>query len=200
MRKINLLPWREERRREAQRNFLILLVAAALIAAGLVFAVQQYYAARIDNQNDRNQYLRNQIAQLDREIARIEQLDETRARLIERKRVIEDLQANRTLMVRLFEQLVRTVPDGIKLLNARQVDDQITISGLSQSNARVSTYLRNLESAGVLHEPQLQIIESETDESTQQLPYSFRVEATVAPPEQYEEQAQSDESGTEAAQ
>jgi type IV pilus assembly protein PilN len=198
MRTINLLPWREERRREAQRNFLMLLVFAAIAAAGIVFAVNQYYATRIDNQNQRNQYLEQEIAKLDRQIARIEQLDETRARLIERKRVIEELQANRTLMVRLFQQLVETVPSGIRLLNVRQVDNQITITGNSQSNARVSTYLRNLEAAGVLHEPQLRIIEAEGEEADAQMPFTFTVEAVVAPPEQYaEDQAGA---GMEAAQ
>jgi type IV pilus assembly protein PilN len=198
MRTINLLPWREERRKEAQRNFLILLALAAIVAAGLVFAVNQYYASRIENQDARNQYLEQEIAKLDRQIARIERLDETRARLIERKRVIEDLQANRTLMVRLFQQLVETVPSGIRLLNVRQQDDQITITGNSQSNARVSTYLRNLESAGVLHEPQLRIIEAEGEDTDAQMPYMFRVEAVVATPEQYEGPQAGN--GTEAGQ
>lgn len=193
MRTINLLPWREERRREAQRNFLIMLGFAAIAAVGIVFVVNQYYAARIDNQNERNQYLEQEIAKLDRQIARIEQLDETRARLIERKRVLEGLQASRTLMVRLFQQLVETVPSGIRLLNVRQVDDDITITGNSESNARVSTYLRNLEAAGVLHEPQLRIIEAEGEQTDSQMPYTFSVEAVVAPPEQYAA------AGTEAA-
>lgn len=197
MRKINLLPWREELRREAQRNFMILLIVAAVVAAGCVFAVNRYFEAQISNQNQRNAYLNTEIAKLDRQIARIAELDETRSRLLERKRVIEDLQANRTLMVRLFDQLVRTVPTGIRLLNARQVGDQITITGTSQSNARVSTYLRNLEASGVLHDPQLRIIEAETDETDSQMPYMFTVAATVAPPETVDGETQN---GTEAAE
>jgi len=183
MRKINLLPWREERRREAQRNFIILLVAAAVAAALCVFLVNRYFESRISHQNERNSYLRAEIGKLDRQIARIEELDEIRARLIERKRVIEQLQANRTLMVRLFQELVETVPTGIRLLNARQVENQITISGISQSNARVSTYLRNLEAADVLHDPQLRIIEAGADETNTEMPFGFTVVATVAPPE-----------------
>jgi len=197
MRKINLLPWREELRREAQRNFMILLIVAAVAAAGCVFAVNRYFDAQISNQNQRNAYLNTEIAKLDRQIARIAELDETRSRLLERKRVIEDLQANRTLMVRLFDQLVRTVPTGIRLLNARQVGDQITITGTSQSNARVSTYLRNLEASGVLHDPQLRIIEAETEETDSQMPYMFTVAATVAPPETVDDETQT---GTEAAE
>lgn len=197
MRKINLLPWREELRREAQRNFMILLIVAAVAAAGIVFAVNRYFDAQISNQNQRNAYLTAEIAKLDRQIARIAELDETRSRLLERKQVIEDLQANRTLMVRLFDQLVRTVPTGIRLLNARQVGDQITITGTSQSNARVSTYLRNLEASGVLHNPQLRIIEAETEETDSQMPYMFTVAATVAPPETVDDEPQT---GTEAAE
>lgn len=198
MRKINLLPWREELRHQAQRNFMIMLVLAALIAAGCVFAVNRYFEAQIGNQNDRNAYLRTEITKLDRQIARIERLDETRSRLLERKRVIEDLQASRTLMVRLFDQLVRTVPTGIRLLNARQQDDEITLRGTSQSNARVSTYLRNLEAAGVLHEPRLRIIEAETDDTDSTMPYMFEVSATVAPPETVAENESQD--GTEAGE
>lgn len=189
MRKINLLPWREELRREAQRNFMIMLVLAALVAAACVFAVNRYFEAQISNQNERNAYLNTEIAKLDRQIARIEQLDETRNRLLERKKVIEDLQANRTLMVRLFDQLVRTVPSGIRLLSARQVGAEITLDGSSQSNARVSTFLRNLESSNVLHEPRLVIIEAEAEATDPQMPYMFTVAAKVAPPETVEETA-----------
>ena len=192
MRKINLLPWREELRREAQRNFIIMLVLAALLAAGFVFAVNSYFEAQISNQNERNAFLKTEITKLDRKIARIEQLDETRSRLLERKRVIEELQANRTLMVRLFDQMVRTVPTGIRLLNARQVGDQITIRGTSQSQARVSTYLRNIEAAGVLHEPRLRIIEAETTDTDSTMPYMFELSATVAAPETADENARQD--------
>ena len=181
MRNINLLPWREERRKEAQRNFIILLVLGALVAAACVFLVSRYYEARIEYQGERNNFLRTEIGKLDRQIARIEQLDETRSRLIERKRVIEELQANRTLMVRLFQELVETVPTGIRLLNARQLEDQITISGISQSNARVSTYLRNIEAASVMHDPQLRIIEADADSTTAEMPFGFTIVASVGP-------------------
>jgi len=140
--------------------------------------------------------LNSEIAKVDRQIVRIDQLDETRSRLLDRKQVIENLQAKSTLMVRLFDQLVRTVPTGIRLLNARQVGDQITINGVSQSNARVSTYLRNLEASGALHDPQLRIIEAETDETDSQMPYMFSVAATVAPPETVEDKTTN---ATEAA-
>lgn len=181
MRRINLLPWREERRRERQRNFLILLFGAALLAAVIVFLVTRIYEARIETQNERNQFLQAEIEKLDRKIARIDKLDETRKRLLERKRVIEELQANRTLMVRLFDQLVRTVPSGIRLTSAQQAGNELTIAGTSESQARVSSYLRNLESSPILHEPQLRIIEAENDDA--QMPFTFSVQVTLAPPE-----------------
>ncbi|MEM1082014.1 MAG: PilN domain-containing protein [Pseudomonadota bacterium] len=186
MRKINLLPWREELRQEKQRSFLLLLALTALIAGGLVYAGKEYFQGQIDGQIDRNNYLRAEISKLDEEIARIEQLDETRTQLINRKNVIEDLQANRSLMVHLFDQLVRTVPTGIRLLNVRQVGDQLTVTGTSQSSGRVSTYMRNLEESEFLHNPSLQIIEAETDETDREMPYSFGLTFTLASPSQIE--------------
>lgn len=184
MRTINLLPWREKSRQKAQKKFVATLGLTALVAAVVVLGVIRYHDARIANQNNRNQYLQSEIAKLDRQIVDIEEAEEVRSRLLQRKRVIEELQANRSLMVRMFDQLVRSLPDGVRLINARQVGDQITISGVTQSEARVSSYLRNLEASPVLHEPNLRIIESETAETDAQLPYGFRVEAKVGLPRQ----------------
>jgi len=193
MRTINLLPWREELRRERQRNFMIMLVLAAVIAAACVFAVNRYFDARIGNQEGRNSYLKAEIAKLDRQIERINTLDQTRERLLDRKRVIEDLQASRTLMVRLFDQLVRTVPTGIRLVTVSQTGNTITIEGLSQSQARVSTYLRNIAESEVLHAPQLRIIEVEADAADPQMPYRFSLRATVAPPETFDDNLEGEE-------
>ena len=186
MRKINLLPWREELRKEQQRNFLLVLLLTGVAAAALVYLGQRYFDGQIDGQRDRNQYLRSEITKLDQQIERIEALDETRNRLIDRKNVIEDLQANRSLMVHLFDQLVRTVPTGIRLLNVRQVGDQLTVTGTSQSSGRVSTYLRNLEESEYLHNPVLQIIEAETEETDREMPFAFGLTFTLASPAQLE--------------
>ena len=186
MRQINLLPWREEQRQERQRNFLITMAVVAALAAGAVFGVKSYFDAEIAGQNARNNYLRAEIGKLDQQIARIEQLDETRQRLIDRKDVIEDLQANRTLMVHLFDQLVRTVPEGIRLLTVQQAGDTLTIDGTAQSSARVSTYLRNLEASEFLHDPTLRIVEAEAEETDRELPYRFSVRARLSSPESNE--------------
>lgn len=193
MHTINLLPWRDELRRERQRNFMVLLLLAAIVAAACVYAVNQYFDARISNQEGRNSYLKAEIVKLDRQISRINALDQTRESLLERKRVIEDLQASRTLMVRLFDQLVRTVPTGIRLVTVSQTANTITIEGLSQSQARVSTYLRNIEQSEVLHVPQLRIIEVVTNAEDPQMPYRFSLRATVAPPEILEDDLEGEE-------
>ncbi len=195
MRKINLLPWREELRQEQQKNFLILLFLTAAAAAGLVYLGIQYFNGQIEGQDGRNNFLRAEITKLDDQIARIEQLDETRNQLINRKNVIEDLQANRSLMVHLFDQLVRTVPTGIRLLNVRQVGDQLTVTGTSQSSGRVSTYMRNLEESEFLHNPALQIIEAEADETDREMPFSFGLTFTLASPQQLERSEATDAEG-----
>ena len=189
MRKTNLLPWREEQRQEQQKNFLLLLVLVAIVAAALVYLANRYFDGQIQGQRDRNQYLQAEIVKLDQQIERIEQLDETRNRLIDRKNVIEDLQANRSLMVHLFDQLVRTVPTGIRLTNVRQVGDQLTVNGTTQSSGRVSTYLRNLEESEYLHNPQLRIIEeaeSDSELASREMPFEFSLTFTLASPVQIE--------------
>lgn len=186
MPKINLLPWREERRKERQRNFNAALLVCAAIAGLLVLAAHQIYDGRISGQVERNNYLTSEIRQLDRAIARIERLEETRSRLIARKEVIERLQANRTLMVHLFDQLVRTAPSGMRLTGVRQAEEDLFITGTSQSSARVSSYLRNLESSDYLHDPRLRIVEAEVAGTDSELPFGFGVNVRLAPPDEEE--------------
>ena len=121
---------------------------AALAGVVLWFLVNTYYNNQIDGQNERNAFLQEQIKQLDAQITEIEELDRQRARLLARKEAIEQLQANRSQMVHLFDSLVRTIPDGVVLTSIKQEGEKLTLEGLSQSNARVSTYMRNLEGSG----------------------------------------------------
>lgn len=192
MARINLLPWREELRQERQRQFYIALGATAL-GAGLVFvAVMMFYNGRIENQEDRNRYLETEIRKLDRQIERIAELEETRDRLLARKEVIERLQKDRTLMVHLFDQLVRTVPSGIRLTSVQQQGNELTINGMTQSNARVSTYLRNLEASAWFHDHDLRIVEVEGEENDGSVDpdarYRFRVQVDLRPPNENDEQ------------
>ena len=180
MARINLLPWRAERRKLRQKDFLGMLGLA--VAAGVLasFLVVSWYNSRIGNQNARNEYLKGEIAKVDAQIKEIEELDKKKAKLLARKEVIEQLQANRSQMVHLFDSLVRTIPDGVSLTSIKQEGDILTLGGRSQSNARVSTYMRNLESSGWMTNPDLNIIEAKAGNPG--LPYEFNLKVKLANP------------------
>jgi type IV pilus assembly protein PilN len=180
MARINLLPWREERRKLRQKEFGVMLGLGALAGVVLWFLVNSYYNAQIDGQNERNAYLQQQIAEVETRITEIDELDRQKARLLARKEVIEQLQANRSQMVHLFDSLVRTIPDGVVLTSIKQEGEKLTLEGRSQSNARVSTYMRNLEGSGWMTKPDLSIIEA-TD-GTPGLPYAFTLAVLLANP------------------
>jgi type IV pilus assembly protein PilN len=180
MARINLLPWRAERRKQRQKEFMAMLGLSAVAGVVLWFLVNSYYNAQISGQNDRNAYLQQQIAQVDTQIKEIEELDKKKAKLLARKEVIEQLQANRSQMVHLFDQLVRTIPDGVILTSIKQEGDKLTLEGRSQSNARVSTYMRQLESSGWMSKPDLSVIEAK--EGDPGLPYTFTLSVLLANP------------------
>lgn len=181
MARINLLPWREERRKVRQKEFMTMLGVAALGAVLLSFLMVNYFSRQIDGENARIAYVKDQIAKVDQQIKEIEELDKKKARLLARKQVIEQLQANRSQMVHLFDSLVRTIPDGVVLTSLKQDGDKLTLEGRSQSNARVSTYMRNLEGAGWMTKPDLSIIEAK-DGGDPGLPYAFTLSVTLANP------------------
>lgn len=181
MARINLLPWRAERRKLRQKEFLTLLGMAALAAAVLSFLIISYFNGQISGQKERNAYLGDQIAQVDKQIVEIDELDRKKAKLLARKEVIEQLQANRSQMVHLFDSLVRTIPDGVMLSSIKQEGDLLTLEGRSQSNARVSTYMRNLEGSGWMTKPDLSIIEARGEDKG--LPYAFTLQVKLANPD-----------------
>jgi type IV pilus assembly protein PilN len=181
MARINLLPWRAERRKQRQKEFMTMLGATALGAVLLSFLIVNYYSRQIDGENTRISFVKDEIAKVDQQIKEIEQLDQKKAKLLARKEVIEQLQSNRSQMVHLFDSLVRTIPDGVVLTSLKQDGDKLTLEGRSQSNARVSTYMRNLEGAGWMTKPELSIIEAK-DGGDPGLPYSFNLTVTLANP------------------
>ena len=185
MARINLLPWRAERRKQRQKEFGLMLGLAALAGFVLWFLVNSYYNAQIEGQQARNAYLDQQIARVDEKIKEIDELDRQRARLLARKEVIEKLQASRSQMVHLFDSLVRTIPDGVMLTSLKQEGERLTLEGRSQSNARVSTYMRNLEGSGWMTRPELSIIEARPAQGAAPnpgLPYAFTLTVTLANP------------------
>jgi type IV pilus assembly protein PilN len=180
MARINLLPWRAERRKQRQKEFMTMLGLAALAGVVLSFLIISYYNGQISGQQERNAYLDQQIQAVDSKIKEIEELDRKKAKLLARKEVIEQLQANRSQMVHLFDSLVRTIPDGVILSSIKQEGEKLTLEGRSQSNARVSTYMRNLEGSGWMTKPDLSIIEAKGDDKG--LPFAFTLAVTLANP------------------
>ena len=180
MARINLLPWRAERRKQRQQDFIKMVGVSVIAAIALAFLIISYHNGQIDGQKERNAYLEQQITEVDAAITEIEKLDEQKARLLARKEVIEELQANRSQMVHLFDSLVRTIPDGVVLTAIKQDSQTLTLDGRAQSNARVSTYLRNLEGSGWMSNPDLSIIEAAGDDKA--LPYQFTLSVKLANP------------------
>ncbi len=180
--RINLLPWREERRKHRQKEFLILLGASAIAAVLLSFLIVAYYNAQISGQNERNGYLQTQIDSVKKQIEEIKLLDEQKARLLSRKQIIEELQADRSQMVHLFDSLVRTIPDGVVLTSIKQSGDQLSLAGIAQSNTRVSTYLSNLESSGWMRSPDLAKIQAIPEPADPNLSFAFELSVVTGNP------------------
>lgn len=192
MARINLLPWRAERRKAREREFYSMLGFAALGGVLLSALIWFYYDAQISGQTERNAFLTTEIDKVKAQNEEIKELDKKKDRLLARKKVIEELQANRSQMVHLFDSLVRTIPDGVALTNIKQDGDILTLEGRSQSNARVSAYMRNLEGSGWMTNPDLSIIEAKSQDKTGQpaasaadttaLPYVFTLKVKLANP------------------
>jgi type IV pilus assembly protein PilN len=180
MTKINLLPWRQERRAQRQKEYLTILGATGLLAAAVAFGVIKYYDGLIANQNDRNAYLTEEIKALEVKIAEIAELEKKRDHLLNRKQVIEQLQANRSQMVHLFDQLVRTIPEGVKLNTIKQNGESLTLDGVAQSSARVASYMRSLEGSGWMTAPDVSIIEAKGADKL--LPFQFTLSVTLTKP------------------
>lgn len=157
---INLLPWREELRKQRQRNFGLAAMGAVLTAAAIIATTNWIYSNRIKFQIKRNDRLQAEIVQLEQKITAIQELETTKARLLDRMDIIEKLQASRPEVVHLFEELVRAVPNGVHLQSVRQAGDRITIEGIAQSSTRVSAFMRNLDSSEWLTDPGLNVVET----------------------------------------
>ena len=152
---INLLPWREELRKRRQKEFLATIAAAVVLAIGVVFLVHLQFNSMLKYQETRNQFLEQQIAELDKKIAEIKELDAEKQRLLARMRIIQQLQASRPEIVHLFDELVATLPDGVFFNKVDQQGRRLTLEGVAQSNARVSSLMRQLEDSAWLQKPEL---------------------------------------------
>lgn len=168
MARINLLPWREQQREERKKRFLAALAATLIAALLVVLLADRYLDAAIERQNARNEFVRKEIAQLDIQIKEIKALRERRQQLVERMKIIQDLQGNRPVTARVFDQLVRTLPDGVYFTGLKMTGRSIAIVGGAESNNRVSNLMRNLDGSDWLEAPNLNEVKAMTSGALEQ--------------------------------
>tara|TARA_R110002050_G_scaffold269917_2_gene412491 strand:- start:22953 stop:23516 length:564 start_codon:yes stop_codon:yes gene_type:complete len=159
MPRINLLPWREERRQERQQQFLTAIGLSLIVAVAIFYAALMYADSLLEEQNQRNAFLKKEIALMDRTIAEISTLEAERTRLLARMNVIQELQTSRPKVVKVLDALVRTLPDGIYLEKLTRRGDSLILDGVAQSNARVSVFMQQLDSNQELTESTLSVIQ-----------------------------------------
>ena len=177
---INLLPWRAERRKQREREFYMQLAAAFVAGLGVLLLWGFWMGQRIDNQNDRNAYLQTEIKDLDVRIAKIKDLEQVREHLLARKQIIEQLQADRSQMVHLFDELVKTIPSSARLSGLKQNGQALSLDGVAQSNASVAEYMRNIESSQWMGHADLRKTENSHDSS--RMPYTFDLDVALSRP------------------
>ena len=168
MARINLLPWREQLREERKQRFLVTLAGVLIVAGGIVFLADQYLNAAITQQNARNEFIRNEISALDSRIKEISELKTRRQQLVERMKIIQDLQGNRPIAARIFDQLVRTLPDGVYFTDVKMSGKSVSIEGAAESNNLVSSLMRNQDASDWLAAPNLTEVKAVSAEKLDQ--------------------------------
>ncbi len=161
MARINLLPWRDELRKEQRKQFTFIAAGSAVLMLMVILYVHLYIGGLISNQNSRNKYLQQQISDVESKIKQIEDLEKQKQQLLARMKVIEQLQQNRPAVVHLFESLAKAVPDGLYLTSVKQSGTSLTIEGVAQSNARVSSFMRSLDHSRWFENPVLDVIQAQ---------------------------------------
>lgn len=166
MARINLLPWREEQRKQRQREFGVMIAGALFFTLLLGVYAHMHISGMIDHQKARNGFLKKEIAEMDQKIKEIKELENTKAKLLARINIIQELQSSRPEIVHLFDELVTRTPEGAYLTDVKQIGKLVTIDGRAQSNARVSSYMRNIDASAWLGSPNLQVIENKDKTGT----------------------------------
>ncbi|SDS81562.1 type IV pilus assembly protein PilN [Halopseudomonas litoralis] len=162
MARINLLPWREQLREERKKQFLSILVLIVLFSGLLIFLGDRNLSGKIDQQNARNDFLRKEISLLDGRIKEIEQLQARRTQLLDRMKIIQDLQGNRPIIVRVFDEMARTLPEGVYFTSVNMKGPVISIKGGAESNSRVSNLMRQMDASDWLASPNLTAVKAVT--------------------------------------
>lgn len=194
---INLLDWRKARREKIQKEFTTKLGLGIVAAGAVLLAGWVLVTGQLEYQKSRNNFLKTQIKEMDAKITEIQELERVRNNLLARMRVIEDLQASRTASVHFFDELVNTLPEGVNLTGFKQAGANVTLDGVSESNGRISTYMKNLDASPWFSDPRLIVIKTggkgaKGSKSTFQL----QVKKRTQPKEPKPEAAPADEAGT----
>ena len=174
MARINLLPWRDELRKQKQQQFIVVSAGAAVVGGLLVLLAHMQFSGLIDKQNQRNQFLETEIATLEKKILKIKDLEKTKTALLARMDIIQQLQHSRPQSVHLMDQLVLTLPDGLYLKKISQKGTALMLSGSAQSNARVSAYMRNIDSSEWMAQPKLEVIETKDGKNRRSAEFILR--------------------------
>lgn len=161
MARINLLPWREEARKERKKRFITVTGLSAALMCMLVLAAYVHYEQRIAQQNARNQTLEKEIKDIEDRIQKVETLEQEKAGLLARMKVIEQLQTRRPLVVHLFDELSKSLPDGVYLTSVKQTGAEVVLQGVAQSNARISNFMRTMEASPFLENPRLEVVQAD---------------------------------------
>jgi len=177
MANINLLPWRDEYRQEKKKEFLSLLGVVVVFAALVALGWNQ-----LDGQSSRNQLLKNEIAQLDKQVAEIKELQNRRQDLLDRMEVIQNLQGNRPDIVKIYDEFVRSVPDGVYFTSMNRKAQELSLEGFAESNNRVSALMRKLDEAGKFVDPNLTVVEADQTLGEQGSKFEMRVKLEAIAP------------------
>ena len=158
---INLLPWRQERRAEQQRQLLTITGLSVVLVALVTVAIHLEITRQVGSQNKRNQYIQSEIKKVETQLTEIHSLEKDKQQLLDRMKIIQRLQQNRPEVVHLFDEVARQIPEGVYLRGFTQTGKQLKLEGIAQSNARVSAFMRNIAASGWMTDPKLDVIQAD---------------------------------------
>ncbi len=178
MTRINLLPWRETLRKERRQRFYSMLGGAAAAMGVIILGIHLYVGGLIDDQTRRNNFLKTEITQVEKKISEIKSLENEKQKLLARMDIIQQLQTQRPEIVHIFDEIPRRLPEGIYLTGITQENNTLLISGVAQSNARISAFMRQLDESPWFDSPRLEVIQSEDKDSVRTSRFKLSVVKT----------------------